>query len=263
MSRPTAETVIDVQGLTKDFGAHRALDKVSLTIDAGENVVLLGANGSGKSTLLKCLTRLVEPTEGTIHVNQVDVMKCSKTELARLRKHVGVVFQNINLIDQLSVLTNVIHGSLGRAPSIRNWYAATASAEIRAEAMDALARVDLAEIADRRASALSGGQRQRVAIARMLMQQPKIVLADEPVAALDPHAGREVMDLLWEICSEQNLTLVCTLHQLNLAREYGGRMVALREGKIDLDTHMDLVADEQLQDIYTIQTASVGRGSES
>lgn len=246
--------VIDIRGLTKEFAnGTRALNGVDLQVRAGETVVLLGANGSGKSTLQKCVTKLMKPTTGSVQVLGTEVTTASKREIAELRKDVGVVFQRINLVRELSVLTNVIHGSLGRARSPRNWFAASARAEQREEAMEALERVGLAHAADRRAEQLSGGQQQRVAIARMLMQRPQIVLADEPVAALDPRAGRAVMDLLWEVTEEQGLTLICTLHQLELARDYGSRVLALRDGVVEMDTHMSLVADEQLAGLYTAE----------
>ena len=248
------DPVIQVRGLTKEFAnGTRALNGVDLQVRAGETVVLLGANGSGKSTLQKCLTKLVRPTSGSVQVLGAEVTTASTREISALRRDVGVVFQRINLVRELSVLTNVIHGSLGRARSPRNWFAASARSEQREEAMEALDRVGLAHVADRRAEQLSGGQQQRVAIARMLMQRPQVVLADEPVAALDPRAGRAVMDLLWEVTQEQGLTLVCTLHQLELARAYGDRVVALRDGVVDMDTRMSRVADEQLEGLYTAE----------
>lgn len=244
--------VIRVAGLNKVYGnGTQALKDIDFTATAGETVVLLGANGSGKSTLQKCLNRLVEPTSGTVEVLGTEVTTANKKQLTVLRRQVGMVHQRINLVREMSVLTNVVHGALGRAPSPRNWIGATAKPEQREEAMEALRRVGLAQTAGRRAEQLSGGQQQRVAIARMLMQRPKIVLADEPVAALDPHAGRAVMDMLWEITEEQNLTLVCTLHQLELARAYGSRIVALRDGNLDIDTHITQLADHQLEGLYT------------
>lgn len=250
MTCSEVDPVIEVRDLVKDFSGNLALEGVDLTVHRGEVVVLLGANGSGKSTLLKCLTGLVEPTSGRLAVNGTDVTTASRGQLRRLRADVGIVFQNINLVDQLSVMSNVIHGSLGRRPSVRNWFAPTARDEQRAEAMDALARVGMAHVADRRAELLSGGQRQRVAIARMLMQRPQIVLADEPVAALDPKAGREVMDLLWQICEERGLTMICTLHQLQLARDYARRVVALRDGQVDKDTDIRQLDDADLEGLY-------------
>lgn len=251
VNSPATSPVIDVRGLTKVFpNGTQALAGVDLTVDAGETVLLLGANGAGKSILQKSLTRLVEPTSGSVRVLGTEVSTASSRELQALRRRVGIVFQRINLVRELSVLTNVVHGALGRAGTPRNWLAMTARSQQRAEAMAALERVGLAAVADRRAEQLSGGQQQRVAIARMLMQRPEIILADEPVAALDPRAGRSVMDLLWQIASEEGLTLVCTLHQLELARDYGHRVVALRDGRIAFDSVMSQVPDSRLQELY-------------
>lgn len=255
-SDTTGSNVIRVARLNKVYSTGtQALKDINFTATAGETVVLLGANGSGKSTLQKCLNRLVEPTSGSVEVLGTDVTTANKRQLTALRRQVGMVHQRINLVRELSVLTNVVHGALGRAPSPRNWIGATAKPEQRDEAMEALHRVGLAHTAGKRAEQLSGGQQQRVAIARMLMQRPKIVLADEPVAALDPHAGRAVMDMLWEITEEQNLTLICTLHQLELARTYGSRIVALRDGNLEIDTHISQLGNYQLERLYTANSA--------
>ncbi len=246
------DDVIQVRGLHKVYSnGTQALHNIDFAAQKGERVVLLGANGSGKSTLQKCLNGLVAATSGSVNVLGTEVTAANKRQLTHVRRQVGMVHQRINLVRELSVLTNVIHGSLGRAPSPRNWLGATAKKAQREEAMEALNRVGMAHVAGQRAEQLSGGQQQRVAIARMLMQRPKIVLADEPVAALDPHAGRVVMDMLWEITAENNLTLLCTLHQLELARDYGSRIVALRNGRLDIDAHIAGLADHQLRGLYT------------
>lgn len=227
-----------------------ALQGVNLSIASGESVVLLGANGSGKSTLLRCLTRLLEPTSGRILIDGLDVGRADDAELRSLRRRVGVVFQHINLVDHISVLSNVVQGNLGQDGRARQWFAWSATNEVRERAMDCLERVRVAEFAGRRADQLSGGQRQRVALARLLMQRPEVVLADEPVAALDPRAGREVMDLLWQIVDEDGLTLVCTLHQLDLARLYGRRIVGLRDGRVMLDGQNSSIDDETIAALY-------------
>src|SRR5690625_1533552 len=247
-------TAVRVRDLTKTFGnGTRALDAINLDVADGERIVLLGANGSGKSTLLKTLNRLLTPTSGSIEVNGTDAVRCSKRQLAALRREVGMVFQRINLVSQLSVLSNVIHGSLGRVGSPRHWFAVSARHDQRAEAMAALERVGLGHVAGRRAEQLSGGQQQRVAIARMLMQRPRLVLADEPVAALDPRAGRQVMDLLWEVTEEEGMTMICTLHHLELARTYGNRIVALRDGRVDIAAQISTLADADLTGLYTTE----------
>ncbi|GEP27370.1 MULTISPECIES: phosphonate ABC transporter ATP-binding protein [Cryobacterium] len=244
--------MISVRDLSHRYpDGTEALDGINLTVDQGEAIVLLGHNASGKSTLLKALTRLIEPTAGAISLDGTAVTGATARELRDVRRRVGTVFQSINLVDQVSVLSNVGHGSLGRTDNPRNWFAWTSSSTVRDEAMVCLERVGLAPFASRRADQLSGGQRQRVAIARMLMQRPTIVLADEPVAALDPRAGREVMDVLWQVVAEKSLTLVCTLHQLELAEAYGDRVVALQRGRLLLDGHMRDLSRTDLAGLYS------------
>lgn len=251
--------MIRVENLSHRYpDGTEALADLSLSVDQGEAVVLLGHNASGKSTLLKALTRMIEPTSGEIALDGTNVVGASARDLRDLRRRVGTVFQSINLVDQVSVLTNVGHGALGRTGSPRQWFAWTASSDLRDEAMVCLERVGLAAFASRRADQLSGGQRQRVAIARMLMQRPTVVLADEPVAALDPRAGREVMDLLWQVVAEEKLTLVCTLHQLELAEAYGDRIVALKRGRMLLDGRMRELSRHDLAGLYMDDTDHVG-----
>lgn len=243
--------MIQAQGLTKTYADGTvALDRVDLLVPRGEAVVLLGSNGSGKSTLLRCLTRLLEPTSGEVRIGAVDVVSAGPRELRAVRRRVGVVFQHINLVEHVSVLSNVLHGQLGRHGSPRQWFGITATRESRVRAMDCLDRVRMAEFAGRRADQLSGGQRQRVALARMLMQQPEVVLADEPVAALDPRAGHEVMDLLWSIVDEEGMTLLCTLHQLELARTYGQRIVGLKDGRSVVDRSLADFGEDDIALLY-------------
>ncbi|MFO7689690.1 MAG: ATP-binding cassette domain-containing protein [Cryobacterium sp.] len=255
-ARPGSGTpMVSVRDLSHRYpDGTQALSDITLNVDRGEAVVLLGHNASGKSTLLKALTRLVEPTTGVISVGGSPVTGASARGLRSVRRGVGTVFQSINLVDQVSVLSNVVQGGLGRTRNPRHWFGWTAPTETRDEAMQCLQRVGLAPFASRRADQLSGGQRQRVAIARMLMQRPALVLADEPVAALDPRAGREVMDLLWQIVAEENLTLVCTLHQLELAELYGDRIVALQQGSLVLDGRMRDLSRNDLAALYTHET---------
>lgn len=243
--------MIDISQLEKRYpDGTVAVDGVDLRIGEGESVILLGANGSGKSTLLRCMTRLLEPTAGRIAIGGTDIGTMDAEELRALRRRIGIVFQHINLVDHISVLSNVVQGNLGDDGRPRQWFGWSATTDVRERAMDCLERVRVAEFAGRRADQLSGGQRQRVALARLLMQRPTIVLADEPVAALDPRAGREVMDLLWRIVDEDGLTLVCTLHQLDLARYYGRRIVGLREGRIILDGQNASIDDVTISELY-------------
>ncbi len=245
--------MIRVDELAKTFpGGVRALSGVNLSIELGEGVVLLGANGSGKSTLLRCLVGFERPTSGMVQVDGVEITSVSQRSraLRKVRSRVGMVFQRFGLVPGLSAWSNVMLGALGRTRLYR-LTPLTARGEDRREAMACLDRVGLAHVANQRTETLSGGQQQRVAIARMLMQRPTIVLADEPIASLDPRAGREVMDLLWGIADERRLTVVCTLHQLDVALAYGQRIVGLQRGEKVLDRpRAGLVADD-LRTLYT------------
>lgn len=246
---------LSVHDVVKEFpDGTRALNGVSFTINPGEGTVLLGSNGSGKTTLLRCINGLETATSGKILVDDVDVIAAkhrrARRPLRRVRRQVGMVFQKFHLIDNLGVLQNVLFGGLGRTHNPIKAFSIAASREDRMRAMACLDRVGLAHLAHRRTDALSGGQRQRVAIARVLMQDAQIVLADEPIASLDPKSGREVMDLLWEIVRERQLTVVCALHQLAIAQEYGDRLIGLRYGNLVLDTSTQQVDPEQLQQLY-------------
>jgi len=207
---------------------------LSLAVPRGELCALIGANGTGKSTLLRCLLRLVEPDSGMVEVLGRDPRRLGGRELRALRARAGFVFQRHNLVPRLSALSNVVHGAIGRAGA-RAWHQALAPQALRAEAMGCLAEVGLAELALRRADALSGGQSQRVAIARALMQRPDLLLADEPVASLDPAAGREVMELLSGLARRRGITVLFTTHHMEHATAFADRIVGLRGGAVALD----------------------------
>ncbi len=231
---------LGVQGLTKRFpGGTVALDDVSFKVERGEGVMVLGHNGSGKSTLLRCLVGLETPTSGEVRIGDVRVSSAGRTagrrKLRSLWRRVGYVSQGFGLVENLSVFRAVLQGGLGRSDGPWWWFPATAPEEERDRAFACMERVGVEGFARRRVSTLSGGQQQRVAMARMLMQDPSLILADEPVASLDPRAGREVMELLWEIGRERGLTVVCILHQPELALEFGDRLLALKAGRIVLD----------------------------
>ena len=233
---PAASTV-SLRSVTKQFGGNSpttALDDVSLDIKAGEFCVLLGLSGSGKSTLLRHINGLHRPTSGYVSTLGVNVGDASVRELRALRRRVGFVFQQFNLVARATVLENVLTGALGRIRGPRFGVIGYSPA-LRREAAQHLERVGLGDRLFQRTGTLSGGQQQRVGIARMLMQGPTLVLADEPVASLDPEASRSIMELLFRICSEDGLTVVCSLHQVELALAHGTRIVALRDGKVVLD----------------------------
>jgi len=227
--------VIRVRGLSKQYSRGTwALDEVSLDIADGEFVALIGPSGAGKSTFLRCLNGLVSPTSGEVAVDGLMVTGAPEERLREIRARVGFVFQQFNLLRRLSVLDNVLVGRLAVASrwrSLLGWFGASDVARAR----DALARVGLDGLTDRRADTLSGGQQQRVAIARALVQAPRVLVADEPMASLDPALSRTVMDLLRRINREDGITVITSLHVLELARDYGRRVVALRDGRVAHD----------------------------
>ncbi|GAA1265192.1 phosphonate ABC transporter ATP-binding protein [Pseudonocardia aurantiaca] len=241
---------IVAEGLSLRYpNGHEALRGVDLVVRSGELVALVGSNGAGKSSLLRCLVRLQEPTGGRAVTNGVDVRRAGKRQLRRLRQDVGFVFQRFNLVDRISVFQNVVHGAIGREGT-RCVVPAFCTAAVRTEAMECLDRVGLAHLAGRRVDTLSGGQRQRVAIARTLMQKPRLVLADEPVASLDPAAGQDVMELLRSIAVERDLTVVAALHQVDFALTYTQRIVGLQDGRVTLDRPTAGCTAAQLSAVY-------------
>ena len=242
--------VLALTGLAKAFGKIRVLDGIDLAVRSGEAVALIGSNGTGKSTLLRCCLRLIEPTGGTIRLLDRDVMALRPTALRALRADVGFVFQRHNLVPSLSALSNVVHGAQSRRSGPRTWLQGLAPQALRAEALQCLERVGLADLAGRRVDHLSGGQSQRVAIARALMQRPRFVMADEPVASLDPSAGEEVMDLLVGLLRTDGVTLLFTSHNLHHALAYADRVVGLRGGGVGLDAPARSQNVEDLRHLY-------------
>lgn len=246
-----APIVVDLDRVTKRFGPDvLGLDDVSLTVRAGEVVVLLGLSGSGKSTLLRHVSGLQAPTSGTVTTLGVEVTAARGGALRALRRRVGFVFQQFDLVDSRTVLENVCTGALGRLRGPRLGLG-TYPKPLRREALEHLDRVGLADRAFQRADTLSGGQQQRVAVARALMQQPEILLADEPVASLDPESSQQVMDLLKTISRENALTVLCSLHQVDLALGWGDRIVGLRTGRTVLDLPTAGLDRDQVMAVYS------------
>ncbi|WP_338402017.1 phosphonate ABC transporter ATP-binding protein [Paragemmobacter straminiformis] len=229
-----AGSVLCVTGLTKSFGANDVLRGIDFTVQPGVATALIGANGSGKSTAMKCLIRLVEPTAGRIDLLGRDVLTLPPRDLRRFRSHVGVVWQRHNLVPRLCALTNVVHGVQSRSAGPRTWFQSLARADVRREALACLARVGLADKALQRVDSLSGGQQQRVAIARMLMQRPRIILADEPDASLDPQSGEEVMRILSSLARQDGLTLIFISHRMEHALAFSDHILGLQAGRIVL-----------------------------
>jgi phosphonate transport system ATP-binding protein len=244
------KNIIEISKLHKIYssGTH-ALQGIDLQVKEGEFLILLGLSGSGKSTLLRCLNRLIEPTSGSITIDGEDVIQAKGFKLRRIRRRIGMIFQQFNLIKNLSSLANVLSGKLGY---VSLWHALTfrqRKADVQI-AHENLQRVGLENFGDNKTRNLSGGQQQRVAIARALMQNPKLILADEPVASLDPATADSVMKYLGELNKKDNMTVICSLHFLSLARKYGTRVVALKDGQIVFDGTPAEIDERKFKDIY-------------
>lgn len=240
--------VVRVRGLRVHFGDVRAVDGIDLDVPAGQFVCVVGASGSGKSTLMRCLNGLQEPTEGTVRVAGTD--PCGDSRAARAaRSRIGFVFQNFNLVGRSSVLTNVLTGALARVPAARSMLHVFPR-EVRAEALRTLVRLGLGDKARTRARSLSGGQQQRVAIARALMQHPVLVLADEPVASLDPKLAAGVLAELRALAHDHGIPVLCSIHVIALARRFADRVVAVREGQVVFDGPVDDFTDEEVFKTY-------------
>jgi len=243
--------MLEAEHLSKVYAnGTKALSDVSFAIRQGEVAMLLGHNGSGKSTLFRTFAGFESPTEGRVLMDGKPISGLTKRQMRPIRKQVGIVFQHFNLIPNLSVFQNTLFGALGSVPTVFHALNMFASAHLRDEAMECLDRVGLAHLAGQRADQLSGGQKQRVAIARMLMQKPQIILADEPIASLDPKAGTRIMELLTDIARERNLAVLCVLHHIDFALEYGDRALMLQSGRLVLDEPCGSVAASQLSGLY-------------
>jgi phosphonate transport system ATP-binding protein len=221
--------MLRVQNLSKVYpNGTQALKDVSFEVQDGEFLVVIGLSGSGKSTLLRCINRLIEPTEGKIFWNDTDITAASAKELLHIRRNIGMIFQQFNLVRRSSVMTNVLSGRLGYANPWLSLLGIWTSSE-KQRAINALERVGIADKATSRADALSGGQQQRVGIARALMQEPRIILADEPVASLDPVLSHSILHYL-ELLNKDGMTVICSLHFLDLVHRYATRVIALKDG---------------------------------
>ncbi len=226
-----------------------ALKNVDLRIAKGERLVILGSSGSGKSTLLRCTNLSVRPTEGKVFINGAEITGLPPKEVEQVRRGIGVISQHFNLLEGATAMRNVLLGRLGFISTLESLLGRFGEEDV-AIAAHCLARVGLEKYAQKRVSDLSGGQRQRVAVARAMAQQSGIILADEPVSSLDPKLMKEVMDIIREVCIEDDITLVASLHFLELAKTYATRMVGLREGEIVFDNTPDELTDKDIIDIY-------------
>jgi phosphonate transport system ATP-binding protein len=250
--------MLKIQNLTKVYdGGVQALTDVSFEVPKGQFLAVIGLSGSGKSTLLRCINRLIEPTDGKIFWNGVDVTDASDEELRRVRRKIGMVFQHFNLVHRSSVLTNVLAGRLGYVNPAWSLVNRFPKSDVE-NAIRQLERVGIADKAHHRADELSGGQQQRVGVARAMMQNPEIILADEPVASLDPVLAHSIMQYLEMINKEDGVTVLCSLHFLDLVHRYADRVVALNEGKLMFDGSPKEIDDAKFKEIYGRDAERVG-----
>jgi phosphonate transport system ATP-binding protein len=242
--------LVSVKDLVKVYPTGtRALEGISLDFHRGEFVVLIGLSGSGKSTLLRCINRLVDPTSGTVIFDGTDITGLKGADLRRVRRRIGMIFQQFNLVKRSSVFTNVLAGRLGYRSTWRTVFGQPSKDDV-ALAFENLGRVGIVDKAFVRADQLSGGQQQRVGIARALMQEPELMLADEPVASLDPATSHSVMKYLEEINKKDGITVICSLHFLSLARRYGTRVIALNAGRVAFDGLPRDIDERRFKEIY-------------
>jgi phosphonate transport system ATP-binding protein len=249
-----------VEGLTCRFGTKAAVDDVSFSVAPGSFVGVIGRSGAGKSTLLRMINRLADPSEGRILFDGVDITALRGRELRQWRARSAMIFQQFNLVGRLDVLTNVLMGRLATVPVWRSLVQLWPEAD-KAVAMSALEQFDMAQIAAQRADQLSGGQQQRVAIARALVQEPDIILADEPIASLDPRNTRIVMDALLRINKHFGITVVCNLHSLDLARSYCDRLIGMAAGRVAFDGAPAALTEHIARELYDLEANEVIGGA--
>lgn len=247
--------LLSIRGLSLSYpNGKRALSDLDLEVHAGELLVVLGGNGCGKTTLLRCITRALTPSSGDVRLGETELTRLSGEPLRRARLDIAMVWQQANLIRRRSVLANVASGALGRH---QTWWTALGglpASEVRAAPVH-LDHVGLAHLSGQRAGTLSGGQAQRVAIARALAQRPRLLLADEPVASLDPEAADGIMRLLRRLAHDDGLAVLCVLHQVDLAFDFADRVVGMRDGRAAFDTPRGRLSREQVQGLYLAEAA--------
>ena len=252
--------MLRIQNVSKTYpNGTQALKNVSFDIKDGEFMVVIGLSGSGKSTLLRCINRLIDPTEGKIMWDDVDITAASGAELRNIRRKIGMVFQQFNLVKRSSVITNVLSGRLGY---VNPWTSLLGvwSPDDKIRAVEALGRVGIADKAGARADALSVGQQQRVGIARALMQDPKLILADEPVASLDPVLSHSILQYLEQL-NKEGITVICSLHFLDLVHRYATRVVALKDGMKVFEGTADEIDRAKFKEIYGEEAQEVRAAS--
>jgi phosphonate transport system ATP-binding protein len=246
------QAVLEVTNLRAGYAGREILRGVSFTVNADDFLAIIGPSGSGKSTLIRCVNRLVEPTSGEIVFNAKNILGVEPSELRGIRRNMGMIFQEFNLIERLSVIDNVLTGRLGYTGTLRSLFRMFSEDDIK-QALMLLDQVGLGEHIDKRADRLSGGQRQRVGIARALIQNPKLLLVDEPTSSLDPKISREVMSLIREMARELHVPVLCNIHDVELATEFCTRVIGLQDGRKKFEGNPGELDKRALQDIYAME----------
>ncbi len=242
--------ILEFQHVSKVYNnTTKALDDLSFSVKEGEFLSIIGPSGAGKSTILRCINRLVDATDGKIIYDGKDIMHINKRQLRNVRTKTGMVFQHYNLVDRLSVMENVLHGRLGQKSTFSGMVGHYSESE-KEQAFAILEELGLAEQAYKRCDALSGGQKQRVGIARAIMQQPKLILCDEPIASLDPKASKTIMDHLAQINQSMQITCIVNLHQVDVAMKYSQRILGIAAGKLVFDGTPSELTQEKIHEIY-------------
>ena len=241
--------VLEIENLSKMYKSIPALNDVSLTVKRGEFVAIIGRSGAGKSTLLRCINRMIEPDAGRVLVDGEDVLKLSPRNLRRMRAKIGMIFQHYNLVYRQTVIENVLHGRLGRKSSLAGLLGIYSSEE-KEHAYEVIVRLGLEHQMHKRCDELSGGQKQRVGIARALVQDPRIILCDEPISSLDPGSSKIIMDQLHRICRDTNMSILVNLHQVDVAVRYADRIIGVKEGCIVYNGSPKKLSKKVVAEIY-------------
>lgn len=248
--------LLEVKNLSKQYRQTKALSNVNFSINEGEFVSIIGPSGAGKSTLLRCINRMIDGNNGEIIFDGCNVMYLNKKELRKFRTKIGMIFQHYNLVDRLSVIENVLHGRLGYKSTIQG-IVGKYTEEEKKDAYDILVRLGLEDQIYKRCDQLSGGQKQRVGIARSLVQNPKMILCDEPIASLDPNASKVIMDYLKDISREQGITCLVNLHQVDVAIKYSDRIIGVNSGEIVFDGTPEEMTNEKIYKIYGTEAGNL------
>jgi phosphonate transport system ATP-binding protein len=243
---------LEVRDLRAGYGDRQILKGISFDVAPDDFFAIIGPSGAGKSTLIRCVNRLVEPTGGSIKLDGQEILSIGQRALHRARRNIGMIFQEFNLIERLSVLDNVLTGRLGHTGTLRSLFRAFRRDDI-AQALTLLDRVGLTEHVYKRADRLSGGQRQRVGIARALMQNPRLLLVDEPTSALDPKIAREVMGLIREVARERRIPVLCNIHDVQLATEFCSHIIGLQDGIKKFEGRPADLNQKAMHDIYALE----------